>query len=130
MNKENDSIERFKNALKSTVKALSGNSDLEIKFGEKFSEEKNSICLPDTKNLINDHLYIRALADSEALKIKYTNKNTYLKNLPNNKIAKNLYISAEKIRYEKIGSDRLKGVKKNIVKSYEEKMSKIDFESF
>ena len=129
MNKENDSIERFKNALKSTVKALSGSSDLEIKFGEKLPKEKNSICLPDTKDLINDHLYIRALADSEALKIKYTNKNTYLKNLPNNKIAKDLYISAEKIRYEKIGSDRLKGVKKNIVKSYEEKMSKIDFES-
>ena len=34
-------------------------------------------------------------------------------------MAKTLYAVAEKIRYEKIGSDRLKGVKNNLVQSYE-----------
>ena len=39
-----------------------------------------------------------------------------------------LYEIAEKIRYEKIGSDKLKGVKNNLIQSYENKFKdkKID----
>ena len=36
-------------------------------------------------------------------------------------MSKALYSIAEKIRYEKIGSNRLKGVKNNIIQSYENK---------
>ena len=36
-------------------------------------------------------------------------------------MAKALYAIAEKIRYEKIGSDKLKGVKNNITQCYENK---------
>ena len=37
--------ERFKSAVSSAIKAISGKFDLEIKFGEKTSEKKNSINL-------------------------------------------------------------------------------------
>ena len=36
-------------------------------------------------------------------------------------MGKSLYAIAEKIRYEKIGSDKLKGVKNNITQCYENK---------
>ena len=36
-------------------------------------------------------------------------------------MGKLLYSIAEKIRYEKIGSDNLKGIKNNIIQSYENK---------
>ena len=36
-------------------------------------------------------------------------------------MAKALYAIAEKIRYEKIGSDKLKGIKNNITQCYENK---------
>ena len=123
MDKENFAKEKFKSALSSTAKAVSGNLNLEIKFGDKTSSENNSLYLPDIINLknLNDYINIRALADSESLRIKYTDKNTYLKNEPRGVKAKALYALAEKIRYEKIGSEELKGIKKNIINSYENK---------
>jgi len=115
--------ERFKSAISSTVKAISENFDLEIRFDNNISSKENSLNLPEVINLktLQDFTNLRAFADSEALKIKYTNKKIYLKNEPKGAISKTLYAIAEKIRYEKIGSDKLKGVKNNITQCYENK---------
>jgi len=115
--------ERFKSAVSSTVKAISENFDLEIKFDNKKVSKKNSLNLPEVASLkkLQDFTNLRAFADSEALRIKYTDKKIYHKNEPKGTIGKALYAIAEKIRYEKIGSDRLKGVKNNITQCYENK---------
>ena len=115
--------ERFKSAVSSTVKAISENFDLEIKFGNNVSSKKNSLNLPEVASLkkLEDFTNLRAFADSEALKIKYTDKKIYLENEPRGVMSKALYAIAEKIRYEKIGSDKLKGVKNNITQCYENK---------
>ena len=115
--------ERFKSAVSSTVKAISENFDLEIKFGNNVSSKKNSLNLPEVVSLkkLQDFTNLRAFADSEALKIKYTDKKIYLENEPRGVMSKALYAIAEKIRYEKIGSDKLKGVKNNITQCYENK---------
>ena len=115
--------ERFKSAVSSTVKAISENFDLKIKFGSNMSSKKNSLNLPEIASLrkLQDFTNLRAFADSEALKIKYTDKKIYLKNEPKGAMSKELYAIAEKIRYEKIGSDKLKGVKYNITQCYENK---------
>ena len=115
--------ERFKSAISSAVKAISENFDLQIKFSNNANSSKNSLNLPEIENLKNlqDFTNLRALADSEALKIKYNNKKIYKQNEPEGSVAKNLYSIAEKIRYEKIGSDKLLGIKNNITQSYENK---------
>ena len=115
--------ERFKSAVSSAVKVISEKFDLEIKFGTNISSKKNSLNLPEVLSLKNlqDFTNLRAFADSEALKIKYTDKKIYLKNEPEGTIGKSLYAIAEKVRYEKIGSDKLKGIKNNITKCYENK---------
>ena len=115
--------ERFKSAVSSAVKAISENFDLEIQFGNTVNKKKNSLNLPEITNLkkLQDFINIRAFADSEALKIKYTDEKIYIKNQPEGLIAKALYAIAEKIRYEKIGSDKLKGVKNNITQCFENK---------
>ena len=115
--------ERFKSAVSSTVKAISGDFDIEIKFGTKTEGKKNSLYLPEIVDLKNlqDFTNLRAFADSEALKIKYTDKKIYSENEPDGAMAKSLYAIAEKIRYEKIGSEKLKGVKNNITQCYENK---------
>ena len=68
--------ERFKSAVSSTVKAISENFDLEIKFGTNISTKKNSLKLTEVISLkkLQDFTNLRAFADSEALKIKYTDK--------------------------------------------------------
>ena len=66
--------ERFKSAVSSAVKAISEKFDLEIKFGKNIDSKKNSLNLPEVANLkkLQDFTNLRAFADSEALKIKYT----------------------------------------------------------
>lgn len=115
--------ERFKSAVSSAVKVISENYDLEVKFGNNISSKKNSLNLPEIINLKNlqDFTNLRAFADSEALKIKYTNKKVFSQNEPTGTMAKALYSIAEKIRYEKLGADRLKGIRSNITKCYENK---------
>ena len=115
--------ERFKSAVSSAVKAISENYDIEIKFGNNSTSKKNSLNLPDIVNLnkLQDFINLRAFADSEALKLKYNDEKIYEKNQPEGSMAKALYAIAEKIRYEKIGSDKLKGIKNNITKCYENK---------
>ena len=115
--------ERFKAAVSSAVKVISEKFDIEIKFGSNINSKKESVNLPEVVDLKNlqDFTNLRAFADSEALKIKYTNKKIYYDNEPEGVIAKKLYATAEKIRCEKIGSNKLKGVKKNIIKCYENK---------
>ena len=122
--------ERFKAAISSATKVIAGQLDLEVKFGKNINSKNNSLSLPEVANLRNlqDFTNLRAFADSEALKIKHTDKKIYLENEPKGTLAKSLYAIAEKIRYEKIGSDRLKGIKNNIIKCYENKFKnkKID----
>ena len=115
--------EKLKTAVSSAIKVISEKFDLEIKFGNYTNQKKDSLNLPDIINLRNlqDFTNLRAFADSEALKIKYTNKKIYLENEPKGTVARKLYAIAEKIRYEKIGSDKLKGIKNNIIKCYENK---------
>ena len=115
--------EKFKSAISSAIKAISGNFDLQIKFSDNTNANENLLNLPDVSNLkdLQGYTDLRAFADSEALKIKYTNKKIFLQNEPVGTVAKNLYLIAEKIRYEKIGSDNLLGIKKNITQSYENK---------
>jgi len=116
MNKEENFLEDFKRALISTIKSISQQKDCEIKFGSADKIEGKNINLPEIKKLENleDITIVRAMADSEALRLKYSNKEIYELHKPNGKVAERLYKIAEKVRYEKIGSDEFKGVKKNI----------------
>ena len=115
--------ERFRAAVSSAAKVISEKFDLDVKFGDNLNKHKDSLNLPDIVSLksLQDFTNLRAFADSEALKIKYTDKKIYIENEPKGIMAKSLYAIAEKIRYEKIGSNYLNGVKKNIIQCYENK---------
>jgi len=120
MNKEEALKEKFKIALTSTIKVISEKDKVEVNFENKNLGSKNLrfFDLDNLKN-IDDYTKIRAETDSEALKLRYSNKKIYQKNLPKTSTTKSLYNLTEKIRYEKIGSDNLKGIKQNLLKNYE-----------
>jgi cobaltochelatase CobT len=122
--------EKFKSAISSAVKAISENYEIEIKFGNDFDSQKNTLNLPEINNIesIEDCINLRGSADSEALKIKYTDKKIYNANEPDGSISKTLYAIAEKIRCEKMGSERLKGVEKNITNYYQNKIKNRNLE--
>ena len=120
MNKDEARKEKFKIAITSTAKVISEKEKIEFNFNNKNSSSKNlNFFQLDNLQTSDDFIKIRAMADTQALKIKYSNKTIYDKNLPKNSVGRTLYDLSEKIRYEKIGSDNLKGIKKNLLSNYE-----------
>ena len=132
MYKKTDILNNFKTAISSTVKSLSNSEEVEVYFGnQNLKSKKNSIKLPEIEEINNKINYnqIRALADSESLKLRFSNKETLKSYEPDGNISKKLYRIAEKIRFEKLGSKQFRGVKNNLEKYYEERINSLDFKS-
>ena len=117
MQKKEEILESFKTAIKSTIKSISNKEDIEISFsGQDVSSESNKLNLPEIsefQNKINFDL-TRALADSESLKLKYSNKKIFKTFEPSGSKAKKLYEIAERIRCESIGIKEYQGIKENL----------------
>ena len=121
MGKETENLENFKKAITSTIKSIIGDQNIDVTFGGEVTKKNiNIINLPDIQSIDNKINYIktRALADSEALKLRCSDINIYNSFEPQGNISKILYAVAEKTRYENIGSSYFKGVKKNLNKYY------------
>ena len=121
----NSKLEKFKTAIHSTAKAIARSNLQEKK--EKFEK----ISKPKIISLENQEeiLEARVLSDSDALKIKYSDEYILNKNQPSGTISRSLYQVAEKIRYEKIGSDQFKGIKNNLNQFYQKKISESNVHS-
>jgi len=125
-NKADNFKEQFKQALISTAKVISEDYKLDVKKIDKDLNSQKKDFL-DVKNLSNknDFIKLRAETDSGALKKKFSNKEIFNKNLPNNPSCKSLYNIAEKIRYEILGGKMLKGIKKNLSENYNQKITSV-----
>ena len=126
MQKKDEILEHFKTAIKSTIKSISNKEDIEISFGgQDVSTEKNKLRLPEInefQNKINFDL-ARALADSESLRLRFSNKKIFKNFQPEGSKAKKLYEIAEKIRYESLGSQEFMGIKNNLINHYSKQKS-------
>ena len=132
MNKKAYILENFKTAIGSTAKSLSNSENVEIYFGSKNRQTSQKfINLPEVEEINNKTNFnqIRAIADSESLKLRFSNQKILQSFEPSGNISKKLYKIAEKLRYEKLGSDEFKGVKNNINKYYEERINSLDLKS-
>ena len=122
--KENNFKEQFKQALISTSRAISEDYKLDDKKNDKDSSSKKNDFF-DITNLSSrdDFIRLRAEVDTEALKKKFSNKEIFSRNLPNNPSCKSLYNIAEKTRYELLGGKMFKGVGKNLSENYNQKIN-------
>jgi len=127
MSNKNDIVkEQFKEALISTAKAISDDYKINSKRNDKEANQKKNDFINLT-NLSNkdDFIKLRAEADSGAVKKKFSSTSIFNKNLPKNKSCKSLYDIAEKTRYEILGGEMLKGIKKNLSVNYYLKMNNV-----
>ena len=132
MEKKVEIIENFKTAIGSTIRSLSNSEKVEVSFGnQNVKTEKSLIKVPEIEKINNKINYnqIRALADSESLRLRFSNSNIFKTYEPEGSISKKLYKIAEKIRYEKLGSDQFRGVKNNIQKYYQNRISSLDLKN-
>ena len=117
-NNELNIKEKFKQALESTVRVISEDFDLKNKDKNNKSSKNFDFFELDNLNTKSDFVKARANSDSAALRKKFSNEDIYKKNLPTNTSCKNLYSIAEKIRYEVLGGQMLKGIEKNFQDNY------------
>jgi len=124
-------IEDFKTAIISTIKSLSNSQKIDVSFGSNSNSGTNSIKLPELQQVRDKINYeeIRAIADSKSLNYRFSDKKTLKKYEPKGNISKKLYFISEKIRCEKIGTSYFKGVKNNIEKFYQKRLSNLDLKS-
>ena len=132
MENKKDKLENFKTAISSTVRSLTNSQKLEVSFGNQQSKtEQDLIRLPDLQQNNNKLNYeeIRAIADSKSLNYRFSDKKIFKQFEPEGNISKKLYNISEKIRCEKIGTSYFKGVKNNIEKFYNKRISELDLKS-
>ena len=123
MNKEDNFKEKFKQALISTAKVISDKYKIDEELKKNLSSKNFNFFEIDNIGSKSDFARLRAETDSEALKIKFSNKEIYLKNLPSKPSCKKMYDIAEKIRYEILGSKMLKGISINFNENYKHKIN-------
>ncbi len=110
--------EKLKQALTSTARAIS--DDFKNRDKPDKNEKSKFFDNFDLENLNSksDFIKARAEADSLALKKKFSDDKIFKKNSPSNLSCKSLYSIAEKIRYESLGCNMLKGIQKNLIENY------------
>ena len=116
-----DTLDTFKRALSSTVKAIAEDKEIEVIFGNNSTSSEEKIILPEINNVfdLDNIASIRGAADNEALIYKYRNNNTYSEFLPNKEKNKKIYESLENTRIQILGSRYMRGVKSNLLSLYE-----------
>ena len=116
--KETDLKEKFRVALNSTAKVIA--DDFEINRKNQENKKTKDLLSIDVDSITNpsDFIRLRAETDSSALKKKFSDDLIFKKNLPNNTSSRSLYNIAEKIRYEVLGGQMLKGIEKNLKENY------------
>ncbi len=120
--------EQIKQALTSTYKVISNQlkndkpkDKISFNKGLDFSEIK------DLKNK-DDYVKLRAITDSKALKIRFSNNTIFFKNHPKNPALKSIYELSEIMRCEMLGSKMLNGIKINLKNNYYQKISNKKYE--
>ena len=116
-----DTLDTFKRALSSTVKAIAEDKEIEVIFGNNSTSSEEKIILPEINNVfdLDNIASIRGAADNEALIYKYRNNETYSEFLPNKEKNKKIYESLENTRIQILGSKYMRGVKSNLLSLYE-----------
>ena len=119
-------LEKFKNAVFSTAKAIARKS-----LSLEDQKQLDKVTAPKIVSINNreEMLEARANADSEALRIRHSDEVIFKKNEPKGTVSKSLYKIAEKIRYEKIGSDQYIGIQNNLNNFYQKKIMDSDVHS-
>lgn len=119
MSKQND-IEDFKIAITSTAKSISENQKLQIKFGSNEKARLDNLNIPNISDIFDKKKLksVRALTDSQALRMKYSDVEIFNKYKPNGNLSSKLYDLSERMRCEKLGSDYYFGIEQNLKNFY------------
>ena len=117
MSQNDDTREIFKEAVTSTMRAISGNEELNVSFGRgKPYMQGNRARVPLPENDLSDAelASLRGVADQFALRIRFHDEGYHRKNRPPAGVAKDVFDCVESARIASIGASLMKGVGMNL----------------
>ena len=112
-----DSTELFKQAVTSTMRAISGNPELAVSFGRGkpyLQGNRARIPLPDEGLTLEQLGALRGNADKFALRTRFHDDSTHRENRPVTGVAQEIFDCVEDARIACIGSYLMKGVGDNL----------------
>ncbi len=121
MLKNDEIIEEFKKSITITTKSIGKNEKIEINFvKENPAIDGNSINLtePDIHNFEKNLTFLRAEADSMALQFRLHSKDIHKNFIIENDVSSEIFNLVEQSRVEALGSQKFKGIKKNLLNKH------------
>ncbi len=115
-------VEPFKRATVATMRALSGNEDLEVSFGQgtpSLRGQRARVPMPTVGASAEEIAALRGVADSLALRIAHHDEALHARLRPGAGVAQELYEAVEDARIAALGARRMKGVAANLDASLE-----------
>ncbi len=109
--------EQFRRALAATSRALSGDRELEVKFGgEKAALAQGRLHLPNPPDRLDlsDAAMARGKADALALRVALHDSAKHAQALPPGSTARKIFDAAEQARCEALGAKSMRGVSDNL----------------
>jgi len=113
-------LEHFNKALTSTLRSISGLTNLDIEFTENISEFKNNqlrLAIPSKKLSTETLSKIRGEVDELALTIRFHDKQIFQTQKPSTDKAIAVYSAMERARISSIGANLMAGVAANLYSS-------------
>lgn len=112
-----DSTEVFKQAVTSTMRAISGNEELNVSFGRGkayIQGNRARVPLPDEGISEEQLAVLRGTSDQFALRMRFHDEVSHRKFRPETGIAQDLFDCVEEARVASIGSYLMRGVEDNL----------------
>lgn len=115
-------VEPFKRATIATMRALSGNDDLEVSFGQgspSLRGNRARVPLPPADASAEDIAALRGVADAFALRLAHHDAALHGRLRPASGLAQELFEAVEDARVVSLGARRMRGVAANLDASLE-----------
>ncbi len=125
-----DAAETFKRSLASTMRAMSGEPELEVTFAANrpsLAPGRARLPEPPRGAKASDLATARGMADSMALRIAAHDPELHARRAPSGETARVIFDTLEQARCESLGAKRMSGVAQNLSAMLEDKFSKADY---
>ncbi len=112
-----DATELFKQAITSTMRAISGNSELNVSFGRGkpyMQGNRARVPLPESGLTETQLASLRGTADRFALRTRFHDEAFHRRHRPQSGVAQEVFEWVEEARVASIGSYLMKGVQSNL----------------
>ena len=126
-----EALEPFKRATIATMRALSGDEELEVAFGQgtpTLRGNRARVPLPQAGSSEGEISAVRGVADAFALRIAHHDSDLHARNRPPAGPGLDLYESVEEARCNAIGARRMEGVASNLDASLDQDCRRAAFD--